>query len=169
VGSAICGARTSCITRRVLAERRTPMRTSLRRGRLVFTHIDVVLPETHSFLANGLLSHNTTVALHAGRERPEGRRHRRVHRRRARAPIPITPRSWASTPISCSSPSPDTGEQALEIMDMLILVRRDRHRRGPTRSRRSCQRAEIEARWATATSACRPVSMSQASVRSPVR
>ena len=26
---------------------------------------DVMLPETHSFLANGVLSHNTTVALHA--------------------------------------------------------------------------------------------------------
>ena len=25
---------------------------------------DVVVPETHSFLANGVLSHNTTVALH---------------------------------------------------------------------------------------------------------
>ena len=24
-----------------------------------------MLPETHSFLANGVLSHNTTVALHA--------------------------------------------------------------------------------------------------------
>ena len=46
---------------------------------------DVVLPRTHSFIANGMLSHNTTVALHAVANAQNRRRHRRVHRRRARA------------------------------------------------------------------------------------
>ena len=55
-----------------------------------------------------------------GGQRAEGRRHRRVHRRRARARPGVRRRSSASTPTRCSSRQPDTGEQALEIADMLI-------------------------------------------------
>ena len=51
---------------------------------------------------------------------------------------------------------PDTGEQALEIADMLDPLRRASTSSSSTRSPRSCRGPRSRARWATATSACRP-------------
>ena len=51
---------------------------------------------------------------------------------------------------------PDTGEQALEIADMLVrsgALDIDRHRLG---GRARARAPRSRARWATATSACRP-------------
>jgi RecA/RadA recombinase len=50
---------------------------------------------------------------------------------------------------------PDTGEQALEIADMLIRSGRSTSS-SSTRSRRSCRAPRSRARWATATSVSRP-------------
>ncbi|GAA3422212.1 hypothetical protein [Streptosporangium vulgare] len=66
-------------------------------------------------------------------------------------------RSWASTPTRCSSPQPDTGEQALEIADMLIRSGAASTCWSSTRSRPWCPRPRSRARWATATSVSRPV------------
>ena len=49
---------------------------------------------------------------------------------------------------------PDTGEQALEIADMLIRSARSTCS-SSTRSPRSCPAPRSRARWATRTSACR--------------
>jgi recombination protein RecA len=80
---------------------------------------DVVLPRTHSFLANGVLSHNTTVALHAV-----------ANAQRAGGIAAFIDAEHALDPeyakaIGVDTDSllvsqPDTGEQALEIADMLI-------------------------------------------------
>ena len=80
---------------------------------------DVMLPETHSFLANGVLSHKTTVTLHAvanvqaaggwpPSSTPSTRWTRSAPRRSG----------WTRTTLLVCQP--DTGEQALEIADMLI-------------------------------------------------
>ncbi len=76
---------------------------------------DVVLPETHSLLANGVLSHKTTVALHAVAN-AESRRHRRVHRRRTCARPRICKKLGVDIEHLLVS-QPDTGEQALEIVE----------------------------------------------------
>jgi recombination protein RecA len=80
---------------------------------------DVMLPATHSFLANGVLSHNTTVALHAV-----------ANAQRAGGIAAFIDAEHALDPeyakaIGVDTDSllvsqPDTGEQALEIADMLI-------------------------------------------------
>jgi protein RecA len=80
---------------------------------------DVVVPGTHSFLANGVLSHNTTVALHAVAEA-----------QRAGGIAAFIDAEHALDPQYAKAlgvdinellvSQPDTGEQALEIADMLI-------------------------------------------------
>ena len=80
---------------------------------------DVMVPETHSFLANGVLSHNTTVALHAVAEA-----------QRAGGIAAFIDAEHALDPSYAKAlgvdinellvSQPDTGEQALEIADMLI-------------------------------------------------
>ena len=80
---------------------------------------DVVLPRTHSFVANGMLSHNTTVALHAV-----------ANAQRAGGIAAFIDAEHALDPdyakkLGCDTDAllvsqPDTGEQALEIADMLI-------------------------------------------------
>ena len=88
------------------------------------------------------------------RQRAEGRRHRGVHRRGARARPGLRQDLGVDTDALLVS-QPDTGEQALEIADMLIrsgaldiLVIDSVAALVP--------RAEIEGDWATATSVCRP-------------
>ena len=49
---------------------------------------------------------------------------------------------------------PDTGEQALEIADMLVRSAASTSS-SSTRSRRSCRRPRSRARWATSSPACR--------------
>ena len=51
---------------------------------------------------------------------------------------------------------PDTGEQALEITEELVAVRRDRRDRGGPRWRLWCPGPKSKAKWATAMWACRP-------------
>jgi protein RecA len=80
---------------------------------------DVVVPGTHSFLANGVLSHNTTVALHAIAEA-----------QRAGGIAAFIDAEHALDPVYAKAlgvdinemlvSQPDTGEQALEIADMLV-------------------------------------------------
>ena len=55
-----------------------------------------------------------------GRQRAEGRRHRRLHRRRARARPGLRPQHLGVDTDALLVSQPDTGEQALEIADMLI-------------------------------------------------
>jgi recombination protein RecA len=80
---------------------------------------DLMVPETHSFLANGVLSHNTTVALHA------------VANAQANGGIvafidaehaldPEYARNLGVDTDALLVSQPDSGEQALEIADMLI-------------------------------------------------
>ena len=80
---------------------------------------DVMLPQTHSFIANGVLSHNTTVALHAV-----------ANAQRAGGIAAFIDAEHALDPDYAKAlgvdtdamlvSQPDTGEQALEIADMLI-------------------------------------------------
>ena len=80
---------------------------------------DVVLPETHSFLANGLLSHNTTVALHAvANAQKAGGIAAFIDAEHALDPDYAKKLGVDTDQLLVSQP--DTGEQALEIMDMLI-------------------------------------------------
>jgi len=80
---------------------------------------DLVLPQTHSFLANGILSHNTTVSLHAIAEAQKGgglvafidAEH---------ALDPSYARSLGVNIDDLLVSQPDTGEQALEIADTLV-------------------------------------------------
>ncbi len=80
---------------------------------------DLMLPQTHSFVANGILSHNTTVALHAVASAQAGggvaafidAEH---------ALDPEYARALGVDTDSLLVSQPDTGEQALEIADMLI-------------------------------------------------
>ncbi|HSJ43475.1 MAG TPA: LAGLIDADG family homing endonuclease [Euzebyales bacterium] len=80
---------------------------------------DIVLPETHSFIANGMLSHNTTVALHAIAEaQRDGGIAAFIDAEHA-----LDPRYAAALGVDIESllvSQPDTGEQALEITDMLV-------------------------------------------------
>jgi len=80
---------------------------------------DVVLPETHSFLANGMLSHNTTVALHAiANAQRAGGIAAFIDAEHALDPDYAKKLGVDTDALLVSQP--DTGEQALEIADMLI-------------------------------------------------
>ena len=80
---------------------------------------DVVMPLTHSFIANGVLSHNTTVALHAvANAQKAGGIAAFIDAEHALDPD-YAQRLGVDTDALLVS-QPDTGEQALEIMDMLI-------------------------------------------------
>ena len=80
---------------------------------------DVVLPETHSFVANGILSHNTTLALHIAAEaQRNGGIAAFIDAEHA-----LDPGYAAALGVDVDElliSQPDTGEQALEITDMLI-------------------------------------------------
>ncbi len=80
---------------------------------------DVVLPTTHSFLANGVLSHNTTVALHAiANAQRAGGIAAFIDAEHALDPEYAGKLGVDTDALLVSQP--DTGEQALEIADMLI-------------------------------------------------
>jgi recombination protein RecA len=80
---------------------------------------DVVVPGTHSFLANGVLSHNTTVALHAVAEAQKmGGIAAFIDAEHALDPQYARALGVDINELLVSQP--DTGEQALEIADMLI-------------------------------------------------
>ena len=80
---------------------------------------DVVVPQTHSFLANGVLSHNTTVALHAIAEAQKtGGIAAFIDAEHALDPGYATALGVDMDALLVSQP--DTGEQALEITDMLV-------------------------------------------------
>ncbi|GIJ20250.1 hypothetical protein Vlu01_08740 [Micromonospora lutea] len=80
---------------------------------------DVMLPGTHSFLANGVLSHNTTVALHAvaNAQRAGGIA---AFIDAEHALDPEYARALGVDTDALLVSQPDTGEQALEIADMLV-------------------------------------------------
>jgi protein RecA len=80
---------------------------------------DVVMPRTHSFLANGIISHNTTVALHAvANAQRAGGIAAFIDAEHALDPEYAQKIGVDTEALLVSQP--DTGEQALEIMDMLI-------------------------------------------------
>ena len=80
---------------------------------------DVVLPSTHSFVANGVLSHNTTVALHAvANAQKAGGIAAFIDAEHALDPDYAKKLGVDTDALLVSQP--DTGEQALEIADMLI-------------------------------------------------
>jgi recombination protein RecA len=80
---------------------------------------DVVLPRTHSFIANGMLSHNTTVALHAvANAQKAGGIAAFIDAEHALDPDYAKNLGVNTDALLVSQP--DTGEQALEIADMLI-------------------------------------------------
>src|SRR5260370_22188443 len=80
---------------------------------------DVILPDTHSFLANGVLSHNTTVALHAvASAQRTGGIAAFIDAEHALDPEYAKKLGVDTDALLVSQP--DTGEQALEIADMLI-------------------------------------------------
>ena len=80
---------------------------------------DVVMPETHSFLANGMLSHNTSLALHAiANAQKAGGIAAIIDAEHALDPDYAQKLGVDTDALLVSQP--DTGEQALEIADMLI-------------------------------------------------
>jgi protein RecA len=80
---------------------------------------DVVLPRTHSFLANGVVSHNTTLALHAvANAQKAGGIAAFIDAEHALDPEYAKKLGVDTDALLVSQP--DTGEQALEIADMLI-------------------------------------------------
>ncbi|MGQ0777065.1 MAG: recombinase RecA [Pseudonocardiales bacterium] len=80
---------------------------------------DVALPDTHSFIANGVLSHNTTVALHAvANAQRAGGIAAFIDAEHALDPDYAKALGVDTDALLVSQP--DTGEQALEITDMLI-------------------------------------------------
>jgi len=80
---------------------------------------DLVLPGTHSFLANGVISHNTTLALHAiANAQAAGGIAAIIDAEHALDPD-YAKRLGVDTDALLVS-QPDTGEQALEIADMLV-------------------------------------------------
>jgi recombination protein RecA len=80
---------------------------------------DVVVPGTHSFVANGVLSHNTTVALHVVAEAQKaGGIAAFIDAEHALDPTYARALGVDINELLVSQP--DTGEQALEIADMLI-------------------------------------------------
>ena len=80
---------------------------------------DLMVPRTHSFLANGMLSHNTTLALHVV---AEAQRNGGVAAfiDAEHALDPVYARALGVDIDELYISQPDTGEQALEIADMLI-------------------------------------------------
>ena len=77
------------------------------------------LPGTHSFVANGLAVHNTTVALHAvAKAQKLGGIAAFIDAEHALDPDYAQKLGVDTDALLVSQP--DTGEQALEIMDMLI-------------------------------------------------
>ncbi|MDN5795353.1 MAG: intein-containing recombinase RecA [Intrasporangium sp.] len=80
---------------------------------------DIVVPGSHSFLANGVLSHNTTVALHAVANAQRGGGIAAfIDAEHALDPEYAKKLGVDTDGLLVSQP--DTGEQALEIADMLI-------------------------------------------------
>ncbi len=80
---------------------------------------DLMLPGTHSFLANGVLSHNTTVALHAvANAQAAGGIAAFIDAEHALDPEYAKALGVDTDALLVSQP--DTGEQALEIADMLV-------------------------------------------------
>jgi recombination protein RecA len=80
---------------------------------------DLMLPATHSFLANGILSHNTTVALHAvANAQAAGGIAAFIDAEHALDPEYAKKLGVDTDALLVSQP--DTGEQALEIADMLV-------------------------------------------------
>ncbi len=80
---------------------------------------DVVMRDTHSFLANGVLSHNTSVALHAvANAQKAGGIAAFIDAEHALDPDYAKKLGVDTDALLVSQP--DTGEQALEIADMLI-------------------------------------------------
>jgi recombination protein RecA len=80
---------------------------------------DLMVPKTHSFIANGVLSHNTTVALHAIAEAQKaGGIAAFIDAEHALDPGYATALGVDMDALLVSQP--DTGEQALEITDMLV-------------------------------------------------
>jgi protein RecA len=80
---------------------------------------DVVLPHSHSFLANGVLSHNTTLALHAVANAQKGGGIAAFIDAEHALDPEYAKKLGVDTDALLVS-QPDTGEQALEIADMLI-------------------------------------------------
>ncbi len=80
---------------------------------------DLAMPSTHSFLANGVLSHNTTLAMHVV---AEAQRNGGVaaYIDAEHAMDPVYARAVGVNVDELLIAQPDTGEQALEIADMLI-------------------------------------------------
>ncbi|WP_449657175.1 recombinase RecA [Streptomonospora wellingtoniae] len=80
---------------------------------------DLMLPDTHSFVAEGMLSHNTTVALHAvASAQKSGGIAAFIDAEHALDPEYAKKIGVNTDDLLLSQP--DTGEQALEIADMLI-------------------------------------------------
>ncbi len=80
---------------------------------------DVMVPGSHSFIANGILSHNTTVALHAvANAQKAGGIAAFIDAEHALDPEYAKALGVATDELLVSQP--DTGEQALEIADTLI-------------------------------------------------
>ncbi len=80
---------------------------------------DLMLPRTHSFLANGVLSHNTTVALHVVAEAQRaGGIAAFIDAEHALDPNYAKALGVDTEELLISQP--DNGEQALEIADMLV-------------------------------------------------
>jgi recombination protein RecA len=80
---------------------------------------DLVLPQTHSFVANGILSHNTTVSLHVVAEAQKaGGLVAFIDAEHALDPAYAHAVGVDIDNLLCSQP--DTGEQALEIADTLV-------------------------------------------------
>jgi recombination protein RecA len=80
---------------------------------------DVMLPQTHSFIANGVLSHNTTVALHAvANAQAAGGIAAFIDAEHALDADYAKALGVDTDALLVSQP--DTGEQALEIVDMLV-------------------------------------------------
>jgi protein RecA len=92
--------------------------TSVEDGGLQPT-FDLMVPDTHSFIANGVLSHNTTVALHAvANAQKAGGIAAFIDAEHALDPEYAHALGVDTDALLVSQP--DTGEQALEIADMLI-------------------------------------------------
>lgn len=80
---------------------------------------DVVVPETHSFIANGILSHNTSLSLHVIAEaQKSGGLVSFIDAEHALDPVYAKALGVNVDDLLVSQP--DTGEQALEIADTLV-------------------------------------------------
>lgn len=79
---------------------------------------DVVLPQTHSFIANGILSHNTSLCLHVIAE-AQKRGGIAAFIDAEHALDVVYARNLGVNVDELLVSQPDTGEQALEIADML--------------------------------------------------